>query len=211
MSGIFITFEGADATGKTTQLKLLSEVLTQRNIAHVLTREPGGTEDAERIRNLVLDAQTEFNERAELLLYLAARAEHVEKLIKPTLAMGKLVLCDRFTDSTLAYQGLARGLGLETVLTLNDFATGGLLPDVTFLLHTSAAVSEQRRLGRGSTDRMETQSAEFKERVRQGFLELQSRYPERICLLDAERSVPELHAQIIKYVERLLESKNVFG
>lgn len=200
---LFITFEGADATGKSTQVQLLAETLRAEGIECVLTREPGGTTTAECIRKLVLDPAIQVGERAELMLYLAARAEHVQKLIKPALSEGKVVICDRFMDSTLAYQGIARRLGLQEVLAVNSFSTGGLVPDVTFLLHVEQAVAECRHQHRGrAADRLESESADFKERVRQGFLEVQKMYPERIVLINAEREIEQIHAEIITYIRK---------
>ena len=201
---LFITFEGADATGKTTQVALLAEAMQTAGFDCVLTREPGGTTTAESIRELVLDPAMQVGDRAELMLYLAARAEHVQKLIKPALEAGKIVICDRFMDSTLAYQGIARGLGVAEVLAVNSFATGGLLPDITFLLHVDQAVAEARRQARGQAmDRLEAESVAFKERVRQGFLQVQSMYPERIRLIDAQRDVQVIHAEIMQHIKQI--------
>lgn len=202
--GLFITFEGADATGKSTQVKLLAEALRNRGLEYVLTREPGGTPTAERIRELVLDPDLHVGDQAELLLYLAARAEHVQQLIKPALDADKFVICDRFMDSTLAYQGIARGLGLTEVLSINDFAIDGVVPDITFLLHADASVIEQRRIFRGLLpDRLEAEDDGFKERVRRGFLQIQQLYPERIKLIDAARSIDEVHADIVEHIRRI--------
>ena len=128
MKSLFISFEGADACGKSTQVQLLAETLRTQGRELIITREPGGTKVAEKIRDILLDKELQISARGELLLYLAARAEHVQQVIKPALQAGKIVICDRFLDSTLVYQGLARGLGLTEVLRLNDFATQGLLP-----------------------------------------------------------------------------------
>lgn len=202
--GLFITFEGADATGKSTQVKLLAEALQNRGLEYVLTREPGGTPTAERIRDLVLDPGLHVGDQAELLLYLAARAEHVQKLIKPALDEDKFVICDRFMDSTLAYQAIARGLGLMEVLSINEFAIDGLMPDITFLLHADSTVIEERRRFRGLIpDRLEAEDNDFKERVRRGFLQIQQLYPERIKLIDASCSIEEVHADIVDHVKRI--------
>lgn len=202
---LFITFEGTDATGKSTQVKLLAAALQVAGLNCVLTREPGGTPTAERIRELVLDPSLQVSERTELLLYLAARAEHVQNLIRPALADGKIVVCDRFMDSTLSYQGIARNLGLQEVLAVNSFATGGLLPDITFLLHAEPAVVEARRQARGqAADRLEAEGAAFKERVRQGFLNLQSLYPRRIKLINADQEIEQIHREIVGYLRSFL-------
>lgn len=202
--GIFITFEGADATGKSTQVNLLAAALKASGMDCVLTREPGGTPTAERIRELVLDPSIQVGERAELMLYLAARAEHVQKLIRPALAQGQVVICDRFMDSTLAYQGIARELGLQEVLAVNSFATGGLIPDITFLLTVEQEVAESRRVARGQcADRLEAEGLDFKERVRRGFIEVQQLYPQRIILIDANRDIEQIHAEIMAYINKI--------
>lgn len=202
--GLFITFEGADATGKSTQVKLLAEALKNRGMEYVLTREPGGTPTAERIRDLVLDPGLHVGDQAELLLYLAARAEHVQKLIKPALDADKFVICDRFMDSTLAYQAIARGLGLTEVLAINAFAMDGLVPDITFLLNADSSVIEERSKFRGLIpDRLEAEDNDFKERVRRGFLQIQQLYPERIKLIDAARSIEDVHADIVDHMRKV--------
>ena len=136
--GYFITLEGPDGSGKSTQLELIAEYLRQNGREVVCTREPGGSEAAERLRQLVLDPQLAIDARTETLLYLAARADHLDKVVRPALASGKIVLCDRFSDSTLVYQGFVRGLPLQELLQLNTFATGGLEPDLTLLLDGDA-------------------------------------------------------------------------
>ena len=190
MKSLFISFEGADACGKSTQVQLLAETLRTQGRELIITREPGGTKVAEKIRDILLDKELQISARGELLLYLAARAEHVQQVIKPALQAGKIVICDRFLDSTLVYQGLARGLGLTEVLRLNDFATQGLLPEVTFWLAATREVLETRRLQRGvPQDRLELEQESFKELVRQGFAQLQELYPARIKKIDARTHI----------------------
>ena len=197
MKSLFISFEGADACGKSTQVQLLAETLRTQGRELIITREPGGTKVAEKIRDILLDKELQISARGELLLYLAARAEHVQQVIKPALQAGKIVICDRFLDSTLVYQGLARGLGLTEVLRLNDFATQGLLPQVTFWLAATREVLEMRRLRRGvPQDRLELEQESFKEIVRQGFAQLQELYPARIKKIDASQEISAVQAAI---------------
>ena len=197
MKSLFISFEGADACGKSTQVQLLAETLRTQGRELIITREPGGTKVAEKIRDILLDKELQISARGELLLYLAARAEHVQQVIKPALQAGKIVICDRFLDSTLVYQGLARGLGLTEVLRLNDFATQGLLPQVTFWLAATREVLEMRRLRRGAPqDRLELEQESFKEIVRQGFAQLQELYPARIKKIDASQEISAVQAAI---------------
>ena len=197
MKSLFISFEGADACGKSTQVQLLAETLRTQGRELIITREPGGTKVAEKIRDILLDKELQISARGELLLYLAARAEHVQQVIKPALKAGKIVICDRFLDSTLVYQGLARGLGLTEVLRLNDFATQGLLPQVTFWLAATREVLEMRRLRRGvPQDRLELEQESFKELVRQGFAQLQELYPARIKKIDASQEISAVQAAI---------------
>lgn len=197
MKSLFISFEGADACGKSTQVQLLAETLRTQGRELIITREPGGTKVAEKIRDILLDKELQISARGELLLYLAARAEHVQQVIKPALQAGKIVICDRFLDSTLVYQGLARGLGLTEVLRLNDFATQGLLPEVTFWLAATREVLETRRLRRGAPqDRLELEQESFKELVRQGFAQLQELYPTRIKKIDASQEISAVQAAI---------------
>ena len=197
MKSLFISFEGADACGKSTQVQLLAETLRTQGRELIITREPGGTKVAEKIRDILLDKELQISAHGELLLYLAARAEHVQQVIKPALQAGKIVICDRFLDSTLVYQGLARGLGLTEVLRLNDFATQGLLPQVTFWLAATREVLEMRRLRRGvPQDRLELEQESFKELVRQGFAQLQELYPARIKKIDASQEISAVQAAI---------------
>ena len=168
--GRFITMEGVDGSGKTTQLQLTARYLLDCGYELVTTREPGGTGMAERIRSLVLDADAAINARTEVLLYLAARAEHVETVIKPALAAGKVVLCDRFADSTMVYQGFVRGIETDKVKALCEFAADGLQPELTILLDAAPEALLQRRADRGVHDRFEQEGLDFQKKVRAGFL-----------------------------------------
>ncbi|MFP6582431.1 MAG: dTMP kinase [Candidatus Hydrogenedentota bacterium] len=190
MSGLFITFEGGEGVGKSTQIERLKNALKTAGHEVVVTREPGGTPIAERIRDVLLDpANDDMTPMAELMLYEAARAQHVGELIQPALDAGRIVLCDRFNDSTTAYQGAGRDLALEDVEVLHQQATGGLLPDVTILLDLDPAVGLSRAKGEGAGDRIEKESLAFHERVRAGFLELTERFPKRIHRIDADQSI----------------------
>jgi dTMP kinase len=183
---MFVTFEGGDGSGKTTQARLLAERLARAGGEVVVTREPGGTELGERVRELVLHAG-HVAPWAEAALFAAARAQHVAEVIRPALARGATVLCDRYVDSSLAYQGIARGLGLDRVLELNLTAVEGLLPDRTFLLVVDAETAAGR-LG-ADRDRIEREDDGFRARVDAAYRELAERYPERIVVLDG--TLPE--------------------
>ncbi|HLG08245.1 MAG TPA: dTMP kinase [Gaiellaceae bacterium] len=178
---MFVTFEGLDGSGKSTQAELLRGRLEADGQEVVATREPGGTELGERIRDLVLHGG-HVTPWAEALLYAAARAQHVDEVIRPALERGASVVCDRYVDSSVAYQGVARGLGLERVLALNLAAVGGLLPDRTFLLSLDVAHLPERLLR--DHDRLERESDDFHARVAAGYRELAARFPERIVVLD---------------------------
>ena len=190
---MFVTFEGLDGSGKTTQVERLRARLEAEGREVVATREPGGTPLGEGIRELVLHGH-EMSPWAEALLFAAARAEHVEEVIRPALERGADVLCDRYVDSSLAYQGIARGLGLERVLEVNLDAVGGLMPDRTFVL----ALDSETASGRvGETpDRIEREEPGFRARVEDAFRELAERFPERIVVLDASLPADELAERI---------------
>lgn len=185
--GRFVTVEGPDGAGKSTQLALLADWLRAQGEDVVTTREPGGTPAGEAIRNILLSPDTTLGDRTELLLYLAARAEHVRMVVQPALERGAIVLCDRFCDSTLVYQSMVRGLPLETILAINDFATGGLAPHLTFLFDADPVLLAERLGQRGGPDRMEQEGLTFQQAVRRGFLTLAARFPERIVILDASQ------------------------
>jgi len=187
---VFVTFEGLDGSGKSTQAALLVERLRGKGREVVATREPGGTPVGERVREVLLGGEGELLAWTEAALFAAARSEIVARVIRPALARAADVVCDRYVDSSLAYQGAARGLGVEAVLALNEGATGGLLPDRTFLL-LLAPDEAARRLG-PRADRIERAGAEFRTRVDAGYRELAARYPDRIVPLDGTLSPEEL-------------------
>lgn len=206
MSGFFLTFEGIEGCGKTTQAARLKAALEKRGRTVVLTREPGGTTIGSKIRELLLDPTTKgLSALAELLLYEADRAQHVAETIRPALEAGKVVLCDRFSDASTAYQGAARGLAHATVESLNAIATGGLEPHLTLLLDVPPKVSVERARERamksGSRpDRFEREDFPFHEAVRTGYLEIAARRPDRFVRVDANRSADEVERDILEIV-----------
>jgi dTMP kinase len=201
---VFVTLEGIDRAGKSTQATLLSEAL---GASTLLLREPGGTPAGERMRELLMDPGVELDPRAELLLFCAARAELVSRVIRPALEVGRDVVCDRFIDSTVAYQGVARGLGVDSVESLNAVAIGGCEPNLTILLR----IPPQRALARGQqrlvagasdgTDRFEGEGIEFQRTVAEAYDEIARRNPGRIAVVDGEGGVEEVHARVIEAVE----------
>jgi len=211
MPGLFVTFEGIEGSGKSTQAGLLEFSLKVEKIPVRRTREPGGTPFAEEIRKLVLDLSEEpvFPE-TELLLFLASRAQHVRTLIAPSLLAGEVVICDRFTDATLAYQGGGRRAGMEEVRRMNDWATGGIRPDRTFLI--DLAVQEgiarsRNRQGNFGIDRIEREGAVFLEKVRQSYLEIADNEPDRIRVLDGTKPAETLAEIILSDVKSMLAGR----
>lgn len=209
-----ISFEGGDGSGKSTQLKLLEEYLGAQGRPCLSTREPGGTALGRTIRRVLLEAaEEEVCSPTELFLYLADRAQHVQRVIRPAMESGKIVLCDRFTDSTLAYQGYGRGIDLNRLRELNRMASEGIAPDLTLLLDCPVEIGLSRTARRGSgqrpgkkrEDRFEREEIEFHERVRRGFLELARAEPERIFVLDASRPVEAVSMEIRKIVDARLK------
>ena len=197
MAGCFISIEGSDGTGKTTQISLLCKWLSQWGLEVLRTREPGGTPIADKIRALLLDnANKELTARAETLLYMAARAQHTVRLIRPALERGAAVISDRYSDSTLVYQGVARGVPMRDLVWLNRFATDELVPDMTLLLDCAVERLSARIANRGSKDRLESENLDFHRRVRQGFLALAKESPGRIKVIDADRPVDEVWKSI---------------
>jgi dTMP kinase len=203
---VFITLEGPDGSGKTTQARLLADWLREQGYEVVLTREPGGTGIGDQIRQVLHDPRnTAMDARAEILLYSASRAQHVAQHIRPELAAGKIVISDRYADSTLAYQGYGRGLDLETLRTITIFATGGLIPDLTLCLDITPQEGLQRRqLGGDEWNRLDAEVLEFHQRVRAGYIELVKQEPERWVVINAARSVKEVQAEIRALVQARL-------
>ncbi len=199
MKGLFITFEGIDGCGKSTQCERLKEYLKDNGRDFIFVREPGGTEIGERIREILLDKKnTQMTPRTELLLFEAARAQITDEVIRPALEEGKIVLCDRFFDSSSAYQGCARGMGMDFVAGLNMAATGGLKPDITFFFDISAEEALARRGKRGeASDRIELAGLKFQEDVRKGYLELAGNSDGRIVTVDAMLGIDEIFEVIL--------------
>ncbi len=212
MSGKFIVFEGVEGAGKTTQIQKTADWLQNLDGNHqsvVITREPGGTELGRQIRQLLLnDPNSWVGNRTELLLYGADRAQHVESLIRPHLDRGDIVLCDRFTDSTIAYQGYGRGFDRSEIDRVNQLATGGLQSDLTFWLDLDVTIGLQRVLLRGKPDRMELATLDFHQRVRQGYQELANVYPNRIVRIDANQSESFVQTEIQAILMQLEWIKN---
>ena len=198
--GLFITFEGGDGCGKTTQIKLLDEYLRAKGYKTLLTREPGSKGLGIKLREILLNYDGEVSPVCESFLFLADRAQHVDCIIKPALEEGVIVLCDRHTDSTVAYQGYGRGLDLEQIHNLNKIATSGLKPDLTIVLDVDVETS-QKRVG-AEKDRMESAGIEFFERVRNGFLKIAKEDPERVKVVDSTQTIEEIHEQILELVGR---------
>ena len=210
--GRFITFEGLDGTGKSTQIEKLAKALRARGLSVLVTREPGGTPTGEKIRHVILDsATTELSSMAEMALMFASRAQHIREVIQPALAEGKIVLCDRFTDSTEAYQGAGRKLGTEPVLELHRILCGDLQPDLTILMDSDAAASVDRarrrnqktsKNGRAHKDenRFEQESRAFFARVRNGYLAIARREPQRVIVVNARGTPAATHVKILDIV-----------
>ncbi len=201
---MFITFEGSDGCGKTTQIQKLCQRLHSEGKDVCLTREPGGNAIAEKIRQLLLDVQNEMADATECYLYAASRAEHCKNVILPALSRGEIVVCDRFLDSSIAYQGYGRELGVDFVEQVNRLAVGTCLPDRTYLLMLPRQVAEQRASQRGAQDRLESNNSLFKDRVHEGFLELAKQNSQRIIIIDATLSIEQIHKIIWTDVSKLL-------
>lgn len=201
MSGRFITFEGVDGCGKSTQARLLADALRQAGRTVVETREPGGTPLGEGIRSLLLGEGT-IEPMSEALLFAAARAQHVRELIRPSRDRGDWIVCDRFLDSSLAYQGVARGMGIEVIDAINRPAVDGLLPDLTIILRVPVEVTLHRKKG-GQTDRIEAEGRLFQERVGEAFDEIARRDPDRVTVIDGNAPRDTVHAEIMRAVEAL--------
>jgi dTMP kinase len=203
--GAFITFEGGEGCGKSTQLKILDDYLETRGFDVEVTREPGGTPLAESIREILLDPVNEtLCPVTELLLYEAARAQHVSERILPALEAGRIVLSDRFYDSTTAYQGAGRGLGIKEMIHMHEIATGGLTPDLTIVIDVPADLGLARAT-QGGSDRIEREKIEFHERVRTEFLRLAQAEPDRIRVVDGTKSIDEVAAAIREIVDLVLK------
>lgn len=206
MKGVFISFEGIEGTGKSTQARLLSEYLKGKGLDVVLTQEPGGTLIGLRIRELLLSVEHQgMSPLTELLLYNASRAQHIKEVIIPAIDRGSIVITDRFTDSTIAYQGYGRGIDLILIDSIDMIATERLRPDITILLDLDVKAGLKRNRGINKTDRLELEDVEFHQRVRNGYHDLAAKEPERIKLINASGDIKEIHSRIISIISGLLD------
>ncbi|MGX9806070.1 dTMP kinase [Exiguobacterium acetylicum] len=212
MKGTFITVEGPDGAGKTTQLQLLGEVLKEKGYNVMTTREPGGTRVGNEIRSLILNPVfEEMTEMTEILLYAASRAQHVEELIRPALEAGTIVLCDRFVDASLAYQGYGLGHPIDLVRQINASATGGLAPDRTYLFDLTVSDSKKRMMDRGALDRIEQRDDAFRARVYEGFQQIAASDSERVQIVQANRSIETIHLELVEDVMTYLKERERFS
>ena len=205
MRGLFITIEGPDGSGKSTQIENIRKFFEDKNIEIVFTREPGGTPIGERIREIILDNRfKEMDSMTEAMLYAASRAQHVAQIIRPALEAGKVVVCDRFVDSSLAYQGYGRGLG-EDIEIINSFAIKDCMPDVTFLMKLDPDIGKHRiEENRHDQDRLEHEKLSFHQKVYKGYLKLEEKYPDRIVGIDASKGIDEIRDEIYRKLEEIL-------
>jgi len=208
MKGIFISFEGPDGSGKTTQIKRFAEFLENRGYSVIMTREPGGTRISEKIRSIILDPDNaEMDGMTEALLYAAARAQHVAQLIRPSLEEGKIVLTDRFMDSSIAYQGYGRDLG-DKIRIINEYAVGDTHPDLTFFLDIDPLDGLKRAKNRDELDRLEQESLDFHKAVYEGYLKLSEIYKDRYVHIDASKSVEDIFKDITDSFESYVSRRN---
>ncbi len=198
MRGKFITFEGCDGCGKSTQLKMLSDYLTGQKVPHIFTREPGGGQISEQIRAILLSGKNmEMTDECEALLYAAARVQHLSDRVEPALSEGKLVICDRYVDSSLAYQAYARGLGVDFVTKINAFALENYLPDLTIFIDLTPEAAFARKKGADENDRMELAGMAFHKKVYEGYTTLARENPERFFLVDGNKKPDEIFADVV--------------
>ena len=200
--GKFITFEGCDGCGKSTQLKLLSEYLTKNGIEHIFTREPGGGKISEAIREILLNGKNaEMTDECEALLYAAARAQHLRDKVEPALASGKLVVCDRYVDSSFAYQAFARGLGFEFIEKINAFAIDKYLPDCTVFFDLTPEEAFARKHGADENDRLEQAGLEFHKRVYEGFCKVAEQEPNRVVKINGRQTPEEIFNEVLRVLK----------
>ena len=198
----FITFEGIDACGKTTQIELLSQYLNSIKAKNIIVREPGGTTISEQIREILLDKKNDINSYTETLLFLSSRSQLINEVIKKSIEKGEFILCDRFTDSTLAYQGYGRGLDIELLDSLNDFATENIKPDLTFILDISVDRSDER-INKRDIDRMEQSGTDFLNRVKEGYVKIAQKDKTRYVLIDCfDRDIKSISNEIIEIINK---------
>jgi len=212
--GLFVTFEGMEGCGKTTQVKRLARRLQGLGVPVIVTLEPGGTSIGKNIRRVLLDSKNKaLTPLSELMLYAADRAQHVEEIIQPALKSGKWVICDRFSDATVVYQGAARGQDQKLIRLLNTIVTQGIRPHLTFLLDCPVGVGLRRALGRNmkGQDRFEKEALSFHRKVRKGYLDLARKNRNRFAILDATANRREIEAQILRHLEGFLKQRGVFS
>ena len=210
MSGLFITMEGTDGAGKTTQINRLAQYFEDKGYKVICTREPGGTPISEKIREIIIDKNnTEMTDMTEALLYAAARAQHVEEVILPALKEGDIVISDRFVDSSVVYQGFARSIGERLIKNINKYAVGDLEPDVTFFLKLKPEDGLARKREQAELDRLEAEKFSFHQRVYDGYVRLSKRCKNRIQVINALKSVDEIHDEIVKGIENLMEKNGI--
>lgn len=206
MQGLFISMEGPDGAGKSTQIELLKSYLADKGYKVVITREPGGTTISEAIREVILNKDySEMCDNTELLLYAAARAQLVHEVIRPALEEGNAVICDRFVESSVVYQGIGRGLGIDTVYAVNEYALQGLRPQLTILLDLDAEEGLRRKKNQAELDRMEAAGIEFHKKVAEGYRTLAERDPARIMRISATLPKEEIHAKIVEEIEKRIQ------
>jgi dTMP kinase len=207
MRGLFITLEGPDGSGKSTMIGLIGQYLKEQGIDHVITREPGGTAIGEKIRGIIIDRENiNMGPETEALLFAASRAQHVHEKILPSVEEGKVVVCDRFLLSSLAYQGVGRGLGIQEVKAVNEFGLRGMTPDLILFFHVDPEVTLLRKTKEGG-DRLEEEGGVFHREVYEGYMTLLEMYPDNVVVIDAEKSVEEVYAQTIAALAKVLKSK----
>ena len=208
MRGKFITIEGQDGAGKSTNVTVMQEYLNTRSIEFVHTREPGGTDLGEKIRELLLNSSAGIADKTELLMMFAARAQHIESVIEPALSKGVWVLCDRFTDATYAYQGAGRGLNVGDIQLLETYVQAGLVPDLTLVLDLPVDVSESRAGLRSAPDRFERQKHDFKQNVRDCYLARARNEPDRMKVVDASQSLESVKQSVVTVLTRFCDSND---
>ena len=208
MKGIFISFEGIEGTGKSTQARLLSEYLTGKGLRVTKTEEPGGTQISLKIREILLSLDSRgMDHVTELLLYNASRAQHIKEVIMPALEKGDVVITDRFSDSTIAYQGYGRGIDLKLIDSLDKISTGGLKPDITILLDIDVETGLRRNKEINKNDRLEQEDIVFHQKVRSGFIKIAEREPERVRMVDCFDGIDAVHKRVVDMVKEFLDKR----
>jgi len=210
LKGVFIAFEGPDGSGKSTMVRMVAKHLQDRNVDYIETREPGGTKIGEDIRSILLDNRNKnMTPETEALLYAASRGQHLMEKILPAIEEGKVVLCDRFLLSSLAYQGVGRDLGIEKVMMINDFAIKGIRPDLTLFFHVDPATTLLRKTNKRGGDRLEREGASFHRKVYEGYMELIRTYSDNIIVVDATKSKEEVFEETKNYIDNFLKGRGI--